>query len=669
MNEELRKQIAALMRQGATDADIEAFVADYEARTKPAAPTITAGPVRALTEEDKATERAARYRDNYGMADNLLRNAAFGLGDEIRSTFGAVKDMATGAGPFGASFHGRMRAEEQGMDKFAREHPKQALASGLVGGVVTALGSGPVKATQTAGQALRGAMQTGAAYGAASGAGEARGSLWERAKGAGTGAAIGGVAGAVFQGAANRIGAWRNRPSIAERADRKIMERLGQSGQTLDDVERAAATAREAGKPFALIDAGDDAMRQLGRDATAFPTKGRERLVQFVEGRMADQPERVVGDLAATGRMTRVASSRAAIDQLAQQREELAKPLYDAIRDVQVQDPRLGELFTLPDFQKAYQAAQRVAQRRAAVGMGQPLPPLDPARPMTMGVLDQVKRALDDVSYVAKRSPLEAGGMGPTELASLRDVVARIRQIGDDATRDGTGRSLYASARAMYEGPTRLMEAIDEAASGFLNPKTTAADIQATLAKMGSAEREAFRAGALDHIANRLDNARSGRDVAALLDTPATNKKLALLFDSPEDYAAWRTRFQMERGFGETRNRVAVGSRTTPMAAGAADLAGNDDMLTAAVQSALSMSPKPLMRQGIADRLGAYRRGVGKEVADAIANRLADGGDNPDRLARIIAELRAKQLAGPRRVSVSPPVSRFVGQLFGGARY
>ena len=135
MNEELRKQIAALMRQGATDADIEAFVAEYEARTKPAPPTITAGPVRALTEEDKATERAARYRDHYGMIDNALRTATFGFGDEIRSAAGAAKDVLTGAGPFGASYRGRMRAEEQGMDTFAREHPRQALASGLVGGL------------------------------------------------------------------------------------------------------------------------------------------------------------------------------------------------------------------------------------------------------------------------------------------------------------------------------------------------------------------------------------------------------------------------------------------------------------------------------------------------------------------------------------------------------
>ena len=670
MNDDLRKQLAALMRQGATEDELEAFVAEYEAKQQPPRAAITAGPVRAPTAEDNATARAARYRDNYGMTDAALRVATFGFGDELRSAMGAAKDVVTGAGPFGASYSGRMRAEEQGMDKFSREHPRQNLAATVAGGLVTALGSGPIAASRTAGEAVLGAAKTGAGYGAVSGAGEARGGLWNRTKGAATGAAIGGAAGAVLQGASNRIGAAFNRPNAAARADAKILDRLGQSGQSLDDVERAAETARTAGKPFALVDAGGKSMQQLGRDATAFPTPGRERLTAFVEDRMLDQPERVVLDLARTGRMTRVNSSKQAIEQLASEREQLAKPMYDAIRDVQVQDPRLQQLFQLPDVQKAYQAAQRVAARRAATGQGLPLPPFDPSRPMTLGTLDQVKRALDDVAYVAKRSPLDAGGMGPTEQASLKQVIRHLLQIGDEATRNPqTGQSGYASARAMFEGPTRLMEVMDEAGKEFFSKANNAHDIAARLAQMGSAEREAYKASVLDHVAKQMENVTTGRDVTVALNRPAVANKLQALFDSPQDYAAWLERFALERGFSQTRNAVAVGSRTTPMATGAADIAGNDDMLAAAMQSVLSMSPKPLMRMGLADRVGAYRRGVGKETADAIAQRPVQGGDDPAELSRVIATLRATQAAGPRRVKVSPATSRFVGQLFGGGRY
>lgn len=668
MNEELRKKIAALRRAGATEQDIDAFVAEYEGRqAAPATPAPTPTPTGPTDPEERAAyDRAGRYAKNYGMLDNALRVASFGFGDEIRSGIGAAKDAVTGAGSFGASYRGRQAAEQEGMDRFAKEHPKQALASSIAGGLTTAIGSGPATVAKTSAQALRGAVTSGAAYGAATGAGEARGTLGDRAKGAAAGGVVGGIAGGVLQSAASRIGKLFTRRTAAERADDLILDRMNQGGVSFDDATNAAMAARKAGKPVTLLDVGGKSMPRLGRDATAFPTKGGDDLLQMVEGRMTDQPGRVVGDLAATGRMTRVGSSREAIETLAEQRAELAKPMYDAIRDVPVRDPRLAPLFELPDFQKAYGVAQKVAQRRAAIGQGQPLPPFDPSKPTTVGILDQVKRGLDDVLYVGKRSPLEAGGMGPTERRSLEEARHFLVRIADEATTDPqTGRSAYASARAMYEGPTRLMEALDEGAARFLSPKTTAADIAATLKQMGSAEREAFKAGALDHIANRLDNAKSGRDVAALLNSPATDKKLQLLFDDPADYAAWRDRFAMESGFGATRNTVAAGSRTTPMARGAAEIeGGGPETLMAGLQSILSRSPAPLVRRGVTDRLAARARGVGTETADAIGQRLTQGYDNPDELLQVIQGLMRRK-ATPR---IGPNVTRLargVGQVVG----
>lgn len=644
-------------------------------------------------DEQAAYGRAERYATNYGMIDTALRHAALGFGDELRSAMGATKDVVTGAGEFGPSYRGRERAEQAGMQKFAVEHPQQNLAATLAGSVASALGSGgPVGAVLKrvaggGGTALR-AARAGAVYGAATGAGEADGGASDRLAGAAMGAGTGAVAGAALHGTVG-LGqsVWRaltqsGEERAAERANALIVDRMRQGGETPGSVAARAADSRTNGKPDALLDLAGEPITRLGRDATGFPTKGASELTRFVGDRMADQPERVVGDLARTGKMTRV-NTNEAIETLAQERRALSEPMYQVIRNVEVDHPQLRPLFELPDFRKAYALAEKVADRYAAVGEGQPLPPLEalfpapstgraivpagiapvgaPTPKMTIGTLDQVKRAIDDVLYVEKKR------MGPTDAASLKRVRHALVMIGDDATRDASGKSAYYEARRVFEGPTKLMEQLEDGGTHFLGPKTTPADVAAHLKTLGDAEREAYKASVLDGVATKLDNARSGRDVAALLDTPNTAKKLQLLFDDPKDYQAWRAAFETERGYGATRNLVAGGSRTTPMAAGMADIEGApNDLLVAGAKSASTAKLSPIAA-ALWRRATAGWRGIrSASTADAIAQKLRVEARNEAEFTALMQELEDLGRTQAARSQVSGRVARAAGAAAGG---
>ncbi|HYF06458.1 MAG TPA: hypothetical protein VD970_02475, partial [Acetobacteraceae bacterium] len=142
-----------------------------------------------------------------------------------------------------------------------------------------------------------------------------------------------------------------------------------------------------------------------------------------------------------------------------------------------------------------------------------------PAGPrLTLDTLDQVKRALDDMLYLGRRSPLDAGGLGPAEDASLRGLKNALLEALDDAVPE------YKQARGVYAGRTELMQALDEG-RGALSLPTDA--LEHRLAQLSEGEREAFRMGLLAAEVESLGNARTGRDVVGrLAGSPNALKRL-----------------------------------------------------------------------------------------------------------------------------------------------
>src|SRR5690606_35636941 len=89
---------------------------------------------------------------------------------------------------------------------------------------------------------------------------------------------------------------------------------------------------------------------------------------------------------------------------------------YGHLRTIEVKDNRLARFLTRPAFRRAYERARQIA-----ANAGEELPPIEAwideqgrmRAPMPMQVIDEIKRGLDDVLAVGRRSPLEAGGLGP----------------------------------------------------------------------------------------------------------------------------------------------------------------------------------------------------------------------------------------------------------------
>lgn len=675
----LVRRIAALRRAGATDDEVEAFVTESEAPDF--AGVQGGGSTTAPASRSPAAQRAygrvmerRKAVGGWGNFDGMGQGVK--LGDEIEAGVGALADRVRGE-PFGESYRGRIAAEREGLQDYQQRHPVMSRVSETVGALATSLPAGPAALAKLP-LAAR-ATISGAAAGGLSGAGGAdpdptlslKEAVKARVRGALGGATTGAVVGGVLGSAAGLAGKIANRgaPAAVARRDQQLLGALKRSGQSVDEMEAAARMRRAGGKPVALVDVLGKPGARLARDVTAFPTQGADDLVNFVEGRVQDMPSRMVEDLAKRGNITRISNTADAMDQLAKQADELATPLYDAVRHVPVADPRLRKLLALPDFQRAYGLAERAAANRAAAGQGTPLPPLGEAKAFTIGTLDQVKRAIDDILYAGKSAPIEAGGMGRTVAASLKTARDALVQIADDAApKAPDGTSLYAAARDMFGGPTRMREMMDEAAEEFFKSGTTASDVTRKLAQLSAPEREAYRAVTLDQFANQVDRTKVGGNAALRFNSPGMLKKMRALFPDDASFGQWMQDFTEELGFGTTRNTVAVGSRTTPMAQGAAEIAGVSpgDI----VSSVASGSPVPLLRGAVMRAIQGRLNLRTKATADALSQSLRAGQHGDQELFEEIARLRGAFARPPARPAtpLTQAGIRTLASLFGGGR-
>jgi hypothetical protein len=654
----------------------------YVSRIHGAPPASTANRFR--TAPSPSTPAAApSHSATDAAALGLSQGLTLGFGDELEAGFDSLVDRLHGKK---GTYDERLR-ESRGLTRAAREAHPVAAGAGEVAG---AIGSGLLGGVARPGAGLARAMLEGAAYGGASGAGNAEGDLSDRAKGAAVGAGVGAVAVPLI-GAAGRVlkraggaaldvtglrplgnaatstaagpirttlrGAISHVPGVEtaeERAIGKVAQNLERDGESVTSL-RGKLAARHSEKPETVMDLAGDNTRMMGNAVRSQPGPGSQRISRALAERQTGAEERAIGDAVETSGVGSRTNAHATAEQLVDDRAKEAQELYSqAFAHGAVDNPKINELLKLPYFAPAWKQALKLAEAErhqlpsVFKVVKQPSALLDDSgAPMMRDALEAtavpdvktlhyLKLGLDDVVEAGKRAPLERGGFSPTEAAGVQKILNEYLGELDRAV------PAYKTARNAYAGRTRLMEALEHGRNLF---KTHPDQIGLVTKDMTDSERELFRKGGVEALADRLESIRPGHDVTAPTQRTLDQRRLRHLFPDADAFSRFKEQLEREAGMLRTNRQVTGGSNTVNKAAALADLAGVDlaDMVGSAATGNGAGVVRSLGRKALQSSVARNLTGNTEAVADAASRRLTAGMHDPRELAQLLDELEAYQ--------------------------
>jgi len=399
-----------------------------------------------------------------------------------------------------------------------------------------------------------------------------------------TGTFIGGAAGTTIPVATRGLGAvgsWASgkflptEEKIAQRAsdkiNRAISEAEGGEGMLLSDIERKMKQDRARGIPSTLANA-DRSLMDLG-ETVAQRSGASARIVEKKLGEQAAGSRRRVYDRArkALGGKDYFEDER----KLVQDLRAGAKDVYaDAYSIGEVNNPRILEILKSPRFKQFYDEARKIADTEALAAK---LRGEDPAKYALRDLysvapdgsivvqklpdvrtLDYIKRGIDAVVDKGFRGE----GLSTAEANALKDVRKHFVGAIDEATTDpSTGISPYRFARQSYAGDMEVIDALRAGREQF--KKISHQEVARLMSEMGTAEKEAFRTGALQHIYEEVMSSRQNINAAnRLVGSPETVAKLAPLFESQKKFNLFVTALQREAELVQQSQRILGGAAT-----------------------------------------------------------------------------------------------------------
>lgn len=603
------RNVDKMASQGASADEIESYIQSEGLHPIAKAPSIP--PIAA-----ESTAARPRPKDSDLSPLAFLAPVAQGLtlggADEI---LGAVEgaNQALHGGSFKQGYVKGRDKVRAGTKQFAEEHPIASPVLTAAGAIAPAF-LGPGKAIIQAGTPLLAKLGLGAAEGAALGGVSGALSADENR---GAGALEGGVIGGALGGAIPLVGAGVS-------AARNILGRTGAAAGKHADALVTRALARDqvtprslqapAGKPAVLADLGGENTLGLARGAQATPSDAKQRLADFLHGRQADQPTRVLTDLeTAAGRQNENVHDTA--EQLIAQRKANAKPLYDKVRDVIVDDPEvIATINGSPYFKRAHTIGRQIAREE-----GINLPPLIKESldadgnvireqvPQSVQAIDYTKRGLD--ALIERQ--YSRGGMDKNLSRVLRDKLRGMLERVDEAVPD------YKAARQQFAGDSDLIDALEQGRN-FLKEdyRVTAKE----LSRMTDGEKELHTAGALDAIRQKIDEAPDGADVVKrIFGNPRKRDQLKVLLGD-QKFGQLEEQMGVESRMVRTKDRVLGGSPTARIQTELAEL--NDNPVIPAAEAVVRGNPKAAAIRAIVNV--AKQRGQGNvgQVADEVSKRM-----------------------------------------------
>lgn len=603
-----------------------------------------------------------------GIAMNALQGLTFGFGDEA---MGSILGLLTGQ----SAQAGRDEYRQE-LQKFNEQNPGTALVS-QVGGALLLAPTAPMRAlggaTAAAGPLGRLAIGTGVGAGAGglAGAGETTGGISERAMGLIRGAGVGSLAG----GALSMLGTAAGtvvKPVVRQGVN--LFERLlnKEAGKTTASLASRSVMAEAVVRDHGSIDAAIDWVRKQPADAplvladlgenvggvvqaaSGLRGPGKQKLVEDLLTRQADQGDRLIGKLFRSTKMG-IENAYDAADELMANRRAFATPLYtEAYKQNTQVTPQLARVLNHPRFQKAYEYGRLIAQDEDMAGVANPGALPIPALQMDKGgrvtnteipirALDYMKRGLDVVIQQAGRSD---DVLDKQSARSLRKMLT-------DAL-DAVEVSDYSRARQAWRGETEALEALQLGKGGrplqegvrVTSPRFITKPpelIKRELAELTPSDRELYKLGALQDISEYLmettaqapDQARrmGGRIYGQTMSN--IEKRVRALVQNDEVADEVMDYVKAEARISQTTRRLG-GSRTAPMGQNMADLTGEVPTRGGAVRMAADAVVVPILNRS--------RAGWTDAISDEVSSLAVRGMRGRDEL---LATLNAMRTVAP----------------------
>ncbi|WP_130228880.1 hypothetical protein [Bradyrhizobium sp. Leo121] len=525
-----------------------------------------------------------------GALDAAARGAAQGFtanfGDEIRGLVEASGVNPNDPASLSALISGALKywtgdpeakkrydaavARERAANQAAEEQHPIANTVGTIGGaLVLPVGAG-AGASTLAGRMAAGAG-TGAVLGGAAGAGEGQGAvdrISRAAVGAGAGGLLGGAAPAAIEGVvrgaravatpiANTVRGIRNPDSEAARRVVTAIERDQaidpQAAQRLTPGEFAASV--QGGGPAVIGDLGGETTRALARSAANTSPEGRAVLNRAINDRFEGQSGRVTDWLRNTFHYP---DAEAQSEALLQASRNVNRPAYQrAYRDgaAGLWDDGLDQLSQAPVVQDAIRKATITGANDAARRGFTPV-----RNPFVMNRQTGRMELRTDANGTVALPSLQ---FWDTVKKNLDQVGTRDAQDFSRVLRDHLDQLVpsYAQARA---GAAHFFGARDalEAGQNFVGRNMSAAEARRALAQMSPTERQLFQDGFVSRYVETLNQIGDRRSVLnKIAESPAAREKLNIAL-GPQRAAELEAGLRVEGIMDLARNAVQGNSTT-----------------------------------------------------------------------------------------------------------
>jgi hypothetical protein len=501
--------------------------------------------------EAETTGKGLSKGTRLGMT--ALQGPTLGFADELFGLAGGAKALVQGQSPS----QGYTQARDiyrSGVESYKEEQP----IGGAVAQGVASLPLGMLNISRNiapnVGPVMR-SIGSGLGFGAVAGAGEAQelGDIPQEAATSGaTSAVLGGATEGVMkavrpvkQVVSTQVG--RMIPesvkgmvggSSVDIARRRVAQAMLRDGATTDQV---AARMSKLGDDAILAESAGYNTRDLLDTMATLPGRTKNYTEQFIRTRQAQRGGRIAdaaqAQLSPSG--ARLADS---VESLLKQRSVESTPFYDQLKTLTVTLD--DDLKNILDASKKLGAFARAEKISTALQEPFSLKDVKKATDASMPDLDKVKRGLDDLinskSSLNERGDFNEFGRAVIELK--KNLVKRL----DDMTIDGeTGKSIYASARNAYAGPSALINSAELGRTVINKP---AATIRTLVKDMSDSELQSFRVGAYEGLRD-LAGTQSGQTrLLNMWKEDATRERLKEIFPS-------------ERAFREFASTVAAEAR------------------------------------------------------------------------------------------------------------
>lgn len=491
---------------------------------------------------------------------------------------------------------------------------------------------------------------SGAGYGGLYGAGEGN-AAYERAGnaalGTGIGLGVGAVAAPVAHGIGNAVGAVRNRmmelpQQLAGRsrsAVNRVIDAADMDGLTPG---MAGQNARLLGREGMLADAGEN-LTTVTEGLAQQPGPARDTINRALQGRAAGAPQRITQAL--DDNIGPPVNVPASVDQMRQQANQQARPLYQQFYQTQVPvDQELVSILqAVPD--NVWPRVQSLMRAER----------IDPATPINTGQgIDLIKRALDDAARSA--------GRGTNEERVFANLARSLRNHVDNLLSPGNpAASPWAQARAIVGEERGINEALQEGQGVFRGggraPEQVAADMQG----MSQLESEAFGLGARSELRNMMGRAAtnfgpSGDRVARRALNSDFNRQNIEQIAGQQPAARIADRIDAENTFAETANQVMGNSATARRQATRDMIPRQYD--AASMKELRGTSLSGLAMEGVgrilnmmtAGALNARNRAIAQDMAEML---IAQGADRNEIVRGLMTYARQIQGNAQQRAEIA----------------